>query len=78
MKSIHRPKYVKLIEKLVELRNVHGVTQVELALRLKKPQSYVAKVEALDRRLDVIELADWLNAIGEAPSTFMARITWWK
>ncbi|MBA5640385.1 helix-turn-helix transcriptional regulator [Duganella sp. LX20W] len=78
MKSIHRPKYVELIEKLVEARNAHGVTQIELAARLVKPQSYVAKVEALDRRLDVIELGDWLHALGEPPAKFMGRLSWWK
>ena len=37
------------------------MTQVELARRLEKPQSYVSKVEILERRLDVIELIDWLK-----------------
>ena len=32
------------------------MTQVELARRLNKPQSYVSKVETFERRLDVIEL----------------------
>lgn len=39
------------------------MTQVELAQRLGKPQSYVSKVEILERRLDVIELNDWLKVI---------------
>ncbi|HCL0977757.1 TPA: helix-turn-helix transcriptional regulator [Salmonella enterica] len=39
------------------------MTQVELATSLNKPQSYVAKVENLDRRLDILELTDWLTAL---------------
>ncbi|MDQ1208521.1 transcriptional regulator with XRE-family HTH domain [Acinetobacter baylyi] len=39
------------------------MTQVELARRLEKPQSYVSKIEILERRLDVIELMDWLVAL---------------
>lgn len=63
MRSIHDPRYQDLIKKLIELRESKNVTQVELALRLGKPQSYVSKVEILERRLDVIELCDWLNSI---------------
>lgn len=37
--------------------------QVELAQLLGKPQSYVSKVEILERRLDVIELIDWLKIL---------------
>lgn len=39
------------------------MTQVELARLLNKPQSYVSKVEILERRLDVIELMDWLKVL---------------
>ena len=39
------------------------MAQVELARRLNKPQSYVSKVEILERSLDVIELMDWLTAL---------------
>lgn len=65
MRSIHDPRYQDLIKKLIELRESKNVTQVELARRLNKPQSYVSKVEILERRLDVIELIDWLEAINE-------------
>ena len=47
------------------------MTQVELAQRLGKPQSYVSKVEILERRLDVIELMDWLNALNTDLSSFI-------
>ncbi|MCB8768677.1 helix-turn-helix domain-containing protein [Acinetobacter soli] len=52
---------LNLVCKLIELRESKNVTQVELARRLNKPQSYVSKVEILERRLDVIELIDWLK-----------------
>ncbi|WP_425918044.1 helix-turn-helix domain-containing protein [Acinetobacter sp. TSRC1-2] len=63
MRSIHDPRYQDLIKKLIELRESKNVTQVELARLLNKPQSYVSKVEILERRLDVIELMDWLGAL---------------
>ncbi|WP_156189521.1 helix-turn-helix domain-containing protein [Acinetobacter indicus] len=53
MSSIHDPRYKKLIQELISIRESKKVTQVELATSLNKPQSYVAKVENLDRRLDI-------------------------
>lgn len=63
MSSIHDPRYIGLIKSLILIREERKVTQVQLATRLKKPQSYIAKVENLDRRIDVIELYDWLNEL---------------
>lgn len=41
------------------------MTQVELARLLNKPQSYISKIEILERRIDVIELVDLVNCLGE-------------
>lgn len=71
MRSIHDPRYKDLINKLIELRESKSVTQVELAQRLGKPQSYVSKVEILERRMDIIELMDWINALDEKLSEFL-------
>ncbi|ENV17056.1 hypothetical protein F964_01753 [Acinetobacter guillouiae NIPH 991] len=48
------------------------MTQVELARRLNKPQSYVSKVEILERRLDVIELIDWLQILKVELTSFLS------
>lgn len=63
MSSIHDPRYIGLIKCLIAMREERKVTQVQLATSLKKHQSYVAKIENLDRRIDLIELKDWLNAL---------------
>jgi len=63
MSSIHDLRYQKLIENLINIRESKGVTQVQLSLSLKKPQSFIAKVENLDRRIDIIELLDWLSVL---------------
>ena len=73
MRSIHDPRYQDLIKKLIELRESKNVTQVELAQRLGKPQSYVSKVEILERRLDVIELTDWLAAMSIKVEDFLYK-----
>lgn len=35
------------------------MTQAQLAALLAKPQSYVSKVETCERRIDLIETAEW-------------------
>lgn len=73
MSSIHDPRYKKLIQELIAIRELKKVTQVELATSLKKPQSYIAKVENLDRRLDVLELQDWLSALDISIISFLEK-----
>lgn len=55
-KTIHTNEYQKITERLKQARLDVGLTQDEVATKLKKPQSYVSKVEAGEQRLDVIEL----------------------
>lgn len=71
MSSIHDPRYRNVITKLIKLRELKKITQVQLATSLKKPQSYVAKVENFERRLDFIELYDWLTVLDEKVSNFL-------
>ena len=71
MSSIHDARYQKLILNLIQIRESKDVTQVELSIILKKPQSYIAKVENLDRRIDVIEGGDWLGALNSSLSQLL-------
>ncbi|MDH2046551.1 XRE family transcriptional regulator, partial [Acinetobacter johnsonii] len=41
---------------------------------LNKPQSYIAKVENFDRRLDVLELYDWLKCLNVPIISFLENI----
>lgn len=69
--SIHDPRYKRLVGMIVQARKDSGLTQREIAQLLRKPPSYVAKVESLQRRLDLIELVDYLEALRVKPSTFI-------
>ncbi|MDM1492663.1 helix-turn-helix domain-containing protein [Acinetobacter indicus] len=73
MSSIHDPRYKRLIQELINIRELKKITQVELAASLKKPQSYVAKVENLDRRLDILELSDWLSVLDISIIAFIEK-----
>ena len=66
-KSIHSPEHLVLRELLVDARKKAGLTQDEVAQRLGRPQSFVAKYEGGERRLDVIELIDVAQALGADP-----------
>lgn len=63
-KSIHRKEYRELLAALAQARKEAGMTQAELAKKLKKPQSYVSKVENGERRLDVVELIEIAKVVG--------------
>ncbi len=60
-----RSDYLRKV--LVRTRRDAGLTQVELAKRLGRPQSFVSKVECGERRLDVVEFLDVSHALGADP-----------
>jgi len=55
-KSLYSQEYRKFLEKLLQARKAAGLTQKEVALKLKKPQSFISKIESGERRLDIIEV----------------------
>ena len=63
-KSIHTKAYGQFVELLRRERVNAGLTQQDVADRLGKPQSYVAKIEGAERRIDVIEFLALAKAIG--------------
>lgn len=60
-KTVHTTAHLALRKALLAARKAAGLTQQGLADRLGKPQSFVAKFEAGERRLDVVELAQRSN-----------------
>jgi len=55
-KSVYSKDYREIIERLKRARLDNGFSQQEVADKLGKPQSYVAKIESSERRLDVAEM----------------------
>ena len=53
-----------LQQTLKELRISASLTQLQLAEKLTKPQSYVSKYESGERRLDLIELKEIAECCG--------------
>ncbi len=73
-KSTHTSEYQRLVELLVETRRAAQLTQQQVADRLGKPQSYVAKVEGAERRIDVLEFAALVKAMGNEPTVLLDRL----
>jgi len=55
--------YDHLRSLLVKARESAGLRQEDVARRLKRPQSYVSKIELGERRLDVVEYIEFARAI---------------
>lgn len=67
-RSVHTPAYRALLETLIAAREEAGLTQVELAARLGTTQSFISKCERGERRLDVVEFVQLVEAMGEEPA----------
>jgi transcriptional regulator with XRE-family HTH domain len=73
-KSTHTSDYRSLLNELRDLRAKAGLSQRELAALLKVPHSWVAKVEAGERRIDLIEFCWFTRACGSDPAASFERI----
>jgi len=58
MKSTNTPEYKAIIDKMVVARKAKGLSQATVAQALGKHQSYIAKIEIGERRIDIIELME--------------------
>jgi transcriptional regulator with XRE-family HTH domain len=70
-KAFHSAGYQNFCRLLIARRRAAGMTQEQVAQRLERPQSYVAKYERGERRIDVIEFLEIAAAIDFDPVTFI-------
>jgi transcriptional regulator with XRE-family HTH domain len=71
MAPVHDPQYQRMLSRLREAREAAKLTQVQVAERLGKPQSYVSKVENGERRIDPVELARIAEIYGREVGYFL-------
>lgn len=76
MKTLRSSQHTALIGELRRVRQQAGLTQAVLAGKLGVAQSFVAKVEKAERRLDVVEFIRWLDAANafEEAHNVLARV----
>jgi transcriptional regulator with XRE-family HTH domain len=63
-----------LIAAIVEAREAADLTQRELAAKLRRSDSFVWKIEAGERRVDVLEFIEIANCLGVEPVELMRRV----
>lgn len=74
VKSLRSPEHSALIALLMSARKKAGLTQQSLAERLGRHQSFVAKVEGGERRLDVIEFVAIARALSQDPAAGIRQL----
>ena len=74
MKGLRSPAHRALIRALTQARTDAGLTQEQLAKRIHRHQSFVAKYETGERRLEVIEFIQICRAIGVQAADILSML----
>jgi transcriptional regulator with XRE-family HTH domain len=72
-KTLRSSEQLLFLELLRRARKDAGLTQQALAEKLRRPQSFVAKYENGERRIDVIEFVALARALDVAAVTLLRR-----
>ncbi len=71
---VSSPNYRAAVRVLVEARESAGMTQRDLAAKLGKPPSFVAKIEVGERKIDLVEFIAIGRALGEPGAALFERV----
>lgn len=72
--SLRSLAHQTLIRRLKQARKAAGLRQAQVAQRLGVPQSYVAKVEGGERRLEVLEFIRLARVLEIDPAQLVAEM----
>lgn len=70
--NVRRPLHRSLVRILTNARRHVGMTQGEAAEKLDRSQTWMARVEAGQRRIDVEEFVDFAELYGFEPKKLLA------
>ena len=73
-KSISDPRYRKIVLKLVHLRKMAELSQLELSQRIGLSQPDISKIENCQRRIDITEFFDWLQATSNSDASVIVQL----
>ena len=66
--------YQALIDVVLDARTEVGITQTALANKLKRPQSFIGKIESGARNVDVIEFIEIARALKIDPTKLFSKV----
>lgn len=64
-KSTQTKEYAVFVERLRKARLDAGLTQVQVAKKLRRPQSHISNIESGQQRVDVLELKRFAKMYGK-------------
>lgn len=70
-KSIQTKEYAYFVGRLRKARLEAGLTQVETAKKIGRPQSHISNIESGQQRVDVVELQRFAKLYGKRISYFL-------
>lgn len=73
-KSRYTQKYARVLSTLREARKAAGLTQAVVGKKFGAHASFVSKIESGERRIDVVELAEFCRIYGVSVSEFLASV----
>lgn len=74
LKQLRSSRHRALINVLVTARQEAGLTQRQLAARLKRSNSFVWKIEAGERQVNVLEFMEIAKLLNVSASALISRV----
>ena len=72
--SIYHEDHRNIVERLKQARLNAGLSQVDVAKKIGRTQSYVSKIESGQRRFDVLQLKDFAKLYNKSVSYFISNL----
>ncbi|HET7281614.1 MAG TPA: helix-turn-helix transcriptional regulator [Sphingomicrobium sp.] len=72
-KGTQDPRYRRMIGLLAAAREAAGMSQADLAEKIRQRQQFVSKYESCERRLDAIEFIDICRALALDPTAVIEK-----
>lgn len=64
-KSVQTKEYAYLVNRLRKARMDAGLTQGQVAKKIRRPQSHISNIESGQQRVDVVELKRFAKIYGK-------------